>query len=91
MNVKIEIKKVLNGDKPIKAYANVVIDDGIVIHGVGVVETDKGRFMSMPTKTRKTANGEEITRPVCHPISSSARKEIEEALFKAYEQAKNNN
>ena len=91
MNVKIEIKKVLNGDKPTKAYANVVIDDGIVIHGVGVVETDKGRFMSMPTKTRKTANGEEITSPVCHPISSSARKEIEEALFKAYEQAKNNN
>lgn len=91
MNVKIEIKKVLNGDKPTKAYANVVIDDGIVIHGVGVVETDKGRFMSMPTKTRKTEKGEEITRPVWHPISSSARKEIEEALFKAYEQAKNNN
>lgn len=29
MNVKIEIKKVLNGDKPTKAYANVVIDDAL--------------------------------------------------------------
>ena len=91
MNLKIEIKKILKGDKPTKAYANIVIDDAVVIHGVGVVENEKGRYMSMPMTSWKTAKGEEVTRPVCHPISSSARKELEEALFSAYEQEINKN
>ena len=67
------------------------IDDAVVIHGVGVVENEKGRYMSMPITSWKTAKGEEVTRPVCHPISSSARKELEEALFSAYEQEINKN
>ncbi len=93
MNIKIEIRKILKGDKPTKAFANVVIDDSVVIHGVGVVENEKGRFMSMPTTKWTNMKGEEITRNVCHPITASARKEIEEALFKAYEEklAENNN
>ena len=74
MNIKVEIKKILKGDKPTKAYANIVIDDAVVIHGVGVVENEKGRYMSMPMTSWKTAKGEAVTRPVCHPISSSARK-----------------
>ena len=86
MNIKIEIKKIMKTDKPVKAYANIVIDDAVVIHGVAVVESEKGRYMSMPMTSWKTAKGEEVTIPVCHPISSSARKELEEALFSAYEQ-----
>lgn len=39
----------------------------------------------------RLTKGEEVTRPVCHPISSSARKELEEALFSAYEQKLNEN
>ena len=42
--------------------------------------------MSMPMTSWKTSKGDEITKPVFHPISSSARKELEEALFLAYEQ-----
>ena len=91
MNIKVEIKKILKGDKPTKAYANIVIDDAVVIHGVGVVENEKGRYMSMPMTSWKTSKGDEITKPVFHPISSSARKELEEALFSAYEQKLNEN
>jgi stage V sporulation protein G len=90
MNLKIEIKKILKGDKPTKAYANIVFDNGFVIHGVGVCQNEKGRYVTFPM-TSWQKDGEEITRPVCHPISSSARKEIEEAVFKAYEQAKTTN
>lgn len=45
MNIKVEIKKILKGNKPTKAYANIVIDDAVVIHGVGVVENEKGRYI----------------------------------------------
>lgn len=54
MNIKVEIKKILGTDKPVKAYANIVIDDAVVIHGVSVVENEKGRYMSMPMHTWKT-------------------------------------
>lgn len=91
MNIKVKIKKILKSDKPTKAYANIVIDDAVVIHGVGVVENEKGRYMSMPMTSWKTAKDEEVTRPICHPISSSARKELEGALFSAYEQELNGN
>ena len=89
MNVKIEITKILKGNKPTKAFANIVFDNGFVVHGVGICQNEKGRFVTFPQTSWKK-DGEEITRPVCHPISSSARIEIEEALFNAYEQAKNN-
>ena len=55
----------------------------------GVANKVKG-FVSAK-ETEMTAKGEEVTRPVCHPISSSARKELEEALFAAYEQEINKN
>lgn len=44
MDYKVEIKKVLSGEKSTKAYADVVIDGAIVIHDIGVIETEKGRF-----------------------------------------------
>lgn len=81
MNIKVEIKKNLGTDKPVKAYANIVIDDAVVIHGVSVVENEKGRYMSMPMHTWKTKQGEDVTRPVCHPISSSARKDSKKHSF----------
>lgn len=87
MNIKVEIKKVIKSEKPVKAYANIIIDDAVVIHSVAVVENDKGRHMSMPMTSWKTSKGEEITKPVCHPITSPARKVIEEALFAAYDES----
>ena len=90
MNLKIEIKKILKGDKPTKAYANIVFDNGFVIHGVGICQNEKGRYVTFPMTTWKK-DCEEFTRPICHPISSSARKELEEALFAAYEQEINKN
>ncbi len=86
MNIKVKINKILEGDKPTKAYATVTIDDSIAIHGVGVVIKEKGRYVSMPFTRFTNSDGEEIRRDVCHPISSSVRNEVEEAVFKAYEE-----
>ena len=90
MNIKVEIKKILEGDKPTKAYANIVIDDAVVICGVRIVENENGRHMSMPMTSFTTKQGENVTRPVCRPTTSQARKELEEALFAAFEQEINN-
>ena len=81
MNIKVEIKKILKGDKPTKAYANIVIDDAVVIHGVGVVENEKGRYMSMPMTSWKTAKGEEVTGIVIKDLVKVHNIFIENNIF----------
>ena len=85
MNIRAENKQLLDGSKNTKAYADVVIDDAIVIHGVGAVIKDGKRYVSMPGKMWKNKDGEEKRRDVCHPIVSSARMEIQNAVFSAYD------
>jgi DNA-binding cell septation regulator SpoVG len=44
MKYQVKIRKVFDTDKPVKALASVTIENKIAIHGVRVVETEKGRF-----------------------------------------------
>lgn len=87
MKYQVKIRKVFNTDKSVKALASVTIENKMVIHGIRVVETDKGRFVSMPYSVSKDQDGNDIRRDVAHPISVEARKEIEDAVFAAYETA----
>jgi len=87
MIIKAEIKKRINGDKAIKAIADVVIDNAVVIHGIGVVETERKRYITMPNSQWKDKDGEAKQRDVCHPISSAARKQIEDAVFEEYDRS----
>lgn len=87
MKLEAKIQKLIKTDRPIKAFADVVIDDSVVIHDVGVCENEKGRFITMPRKKWTIKDGVEQRTDVCHPISSSARKEIEEVVFSAYDEA----
>lgn len=47
MKYQVKIRKVFDTDKPVKALASVTIENKIAIHGVRVVETEKGRFVSV--------------------------------------------
>ena len=87
MKYQVKIRKVFNTDKPVKALASVTIEEKIAIHGVRVVETEKGRFVAMPYSISKDKDGKDIRRDVAHPISEEARKELEDAVFAAYETA----
>lgn len=85
MNLKAEIKKVVNNELPVKAYADVIIDDSVVIHGVKLIDKNGKKFIAMPSKSWTNTQGEKISKDMVHPISSSARKEISDAVFGAYE------
>lgn len=87
MKYQVRIHKVFNTDKSVKALASVTVEDKIAIHGVRIIETDKGRFVAMPFTTFKDKDGKDIRRDVAHPISTEARKELEDAVFEAYEAA----
>lgn len=66
------------------AYANVILDNQFIIRGVTLLETQKGRFISMPS--RRLRNGERHFRDVCHPLNSDIRTELTEKIFSAYDE-----
>ena len=80
MNVTdVRVRKVLAEGK-MKAIVSVTLDDMFVIHDVKVVEGQNGLFVAMPS--RKTPSGE--FRDIAHPINSSAREIIQNAVLSAY-------
>lgn len=69
---------------PVLAYANVILDNQFIIRGVTLLETEKGRFISMPS--RRLRDGERHFRDVCHPLNSDIRTKLTETIFEAYEE-----
>ena len=83
MNITdVRVRKI-NQEGKMKAVVSVTFDDAFVVHDVKVVEGQNGLFVAMPS--RKTPDGE--YRDIAHPISSSARSVIQEAVLKAYQEA----
>lgn len=70
---------------PVLAYANVILDNQFIIRGITLLETEKGRFVSMPSRRLRT--GERHFRDVCHPLNSDVRTELTEAIFDAYDES----
>lgn len=71
----------INLEGRMKAIVSVTIDDAFVIHDVKVVEGQNGLFVAMPS--RRMPSGE--YRDIAHPITSSAREIIQNAVLAAYE------
>lgn len=84
MNFDVKIHKLIDNGKPLKATASVTIDNAYALHNVRVIETDKGAFMGMPFETYTDKDGNEVRKDIFHPISSEARKALEEAVITAY-------
>ncbi len=78
----VRVRKILNEGR-MKAIVSVTLDDMFVIHDVKVVEGNNGLFVAMPS--RKMPDGE--FRDIAHPINSSARELIHNAVLRAYESA----
>ena len=62
--VEARIDRMVDGDFKTKAYASATIGGAFAVHGIRVIESDKGRFISMPQESYKK-NGETKYLP-CH-------------------------
>ncbi len=63
-----------------KAIASITIDSEFVVHDIRIIDGNNGMFVAMPSK--KTPDGE--FRDIAHPISSTTRQKIQEAVLQAY-------
>ena len=77
--VEARIDRMVDGDYKTKAYASVTIA------GLRVIETDKGRFISMPQESYKK-NGETVYNDTFHAVTAEARTALVDAVNDAYEQ-----
>ncbi len=85
MEFKVKIRRIIENGKPLKATCSVTMDDMFTVHGVKVIGTEKGSFIAMPYESNKDADGNEQRRDVFHPITSEARRAMEDAVLAAYE------
>ena len=87
MEIKVEIEKTLDSSDPKKpvAFADVFIGNTVVIHDVRLYLKDGKCSTQMPSKQWTDKNGEKRWRDIAHPVSASARNEINIAAGKAYD------
>ena len=69
-------------DRPLKAFADIIINDSLLIKGVRVMLGKKGLFVSMPREQSKDAKWYDTIR--C--LTTEARDEIESAVLAAFEE-----
>ena len=70
--VEARIDRMVDGDYKTKAYASVTIAGAFAVHGLRVIETDKGRFISMPQESYKK-NGETVYNDTFHAVTAEAK------------------
>lgn len=84
MTFDVKIHRLKDNGKHIKAVASVTIDNSYALHKVRIIETDKGTFVGMPYETYTDRDGNTIRKDLFHPITSEARKALEDAVLAAY-------
>lgn len=83
--VDVRIDRMLDGDFKTKAYASATIGGAFTVHGIRVIESEKGRFISMPQESYKK-NGETKYSDTFHAITAEARTALVKAVNDAYNQ-----
>ena len=71
-------------DSSVKAYASVNIGGAFAVHGIKVIDSVKGIFVSMPSNSYKK-DGKVEYSDICHPITAEARNELIDKVTEAYE------
>ena len=64
----------------LKSYADVTFDGSFVVHGLKIIDGQKGMFVAMPS--RKMPDGE--YKDIAHPITPELRKEITDTVIAKY-------
>lgn len=74
-------------ESSIKAIASVNIGNSFAMHGIKVIDSYKGRFVSMPSENYTDKDGNKQYREICHPVSGVARNALVQKVQEAYQQA----
>ena len=84
MKIEAKVQKTFDTGS-VKAICDVTLDGAFAIHGVKLIEGEKGRFVSMPADKWKKSQGETQHKDIAHPLNAEIRQELFAAVEKAYD------
>ena len=86
--VKAQIDRIIEEpDSKTKAYATVIIGNAFAVHSIRIIESDKGLFVSMPSRSYKDKDGNIQYNDYFHSVTKDAYDVLKKAVMKAYESA----
>ncbi len=65
----------------IKAFASANIGGAFAIHGIRVVDSQKGMFVAMPQSSHKDGSGNTKYSDIFHTVTAEARNELNEKVM----------
>ena len=68
-----------------RAIASANINGAFAIHGIKIMDSDKGLFVSMP-QSKYEKDGKTHYSEIFHPVTADARNELYNAVLTAYGQ-----
>lgn len=71
----------------IRAFASANIGGTFAIHGIRVVDSQKGLFVSMPQSSYTDSDGNKKYSDIFHAVTAEARNELNDKVLEAYKQA----
>ena len=80
-----DVRIYLRNENKLKAFVTVTIGKALVVHNMKVIQGLKGLLLCMPS--RKGPDGK--FRDVVHPITNDFRHELEQSVFRVYEEEVN--
>lgn len=83
--VTARIDKMLDGNSKTRAFASATVGGAFAVHGIRIVEGEKGLFVAMPQDSFKK-NGQNVYKDTFHAITAEARDALIEAVGQAYDQ-----
>ena len=78
-----EVKVYPAHEGKLKAYATMVIDNCFIIRDLKVIQSEKGMFVSMPSRRKKDGS----FKDVAHPLNQETRQLIEQRIIEEYERS----
>ena len=85
--LKAKIQKLVdNPESRVKAIASVNIGNEFAIHGIKIIESDKGMFISMPNEKWTDNSGKTQYKDTFHAVTAEARKALVDTVMTAYDQ-----
>lgn len=73
----------IRGEGATRAMASVTFAESFVVHGVRVIEGEKGLFVAMPRQRDSEGN----FRDVAHPVTAEARALVASKVLEEYQRA----
>lgn len=85
--IRVKIQRLFdNENSRLRAVASVSIGGAFAAHGIRVMDAEKGLFVAMPSNSYQS-KGETKYEDIFNPITAEARRQLNQSVLTAYDQA----